>query len=151
MGFLSNLGKNLAEQAKRFAPAALSPEKRFARGLITISALMTMADGSAEESEVEKSSQIIAGHRSIQQHLTPADAHEMYGVIIGELQKAYTNSTSRLLEVNKRIAEIADSVKEPHWRRELIEFAGIMATSNSRGVAGDDERALQKKLSEALV
>jgi tellurite resistance protein len=150
MSFLSNLGKSIESHAKRFAPAALSPEKRFARAMITVSALLTMADGAAEESEIEQASTIIAGHRSIQQYLTPVEAHDMYALILGELKKAYTDSTTRLMEVNKRIAEISDTVKEPHWRRELIEFAGIMARSNGRGVAGDAERALEHKLAAAL-
>lgn len=150
MSFLKNLGQKIGEQAKRFAPAALSPEKRFARALITTTSLMTMADGSADASELEQSSQIIAGHNSIRQYLTPAEAHEMYALIISELEKAYSNPTARLLEVNKRIAEIADTVKEAHWRRELIEFAGILARSNARGAAGEAERALEKKLADAL-
>ena len=150
MGFFSNLGKSIEEQAKRFAPASLSPEKRFARAMITVSALITMADGTADDSEVEQASQIIAGHRSIQQYLTPTEAHEMYALVVTELQKAYTNSTTRLLEVNKRVAEIADTVKEANWRRELIEFGGVMARSNARGVAGEAERALEHKLAAAL-
>jgi tellurite resistance protein len=150
MGIFSGFGQKLQDQAKRFAPASLTPEKRFARALITTSALLTMADGSAEDSEIEQASQIIAGHRSIQQYLTPNDAHEMYGLIITELQEAFKNSTARLLEVNKRVADIADSVKEQNWRRELIEFSNIMAASNSRGQAGEPERAILQKIASAL-
>jgi tellurite resistance protein len=151
MGFFSNLGKSIEDQAKRFAPAALSPEKRFARAMITVSALITMADGNADESEIDQASEIIAGHHSIQQYLSQVEAHEMYGLIVTELQKTYTNPTSRLMETNKRIAEIVDTVKQANWRRELIEFAGIMGRSNVRGQAGDAERALEHKLAASLI
>ena len=104
MSFFSNLGKNLAEQAKRFAPAALSPEKRFARGMITVSALMTMADGSAEDSEVEKSSQISAGHRSIQQYLTPANSISSRRQCGSSTESAI--SAMRLLTSSRREVEL---------------------------------------------
>lgn len=150
MSFFKNFGSKLAEGAKRFAPAALTPEKRFARALITTSALITMADGSAEESEVEQASQIIAGHSSIKQYLTPTEAHDMYAEVVEELVSAYKNPTARLLEVNKRVAEIADTVKEANWRREIVEFAGVMGASNSRGQIGQDERAIIEKIKASL-
>ncbi|MBD8088422.1 hypothetical protein IFT48_00245 [Pseudomonas fluorescens] len=150
MSFLKNLGKSITASAKRFAPASLTPEKRFARALVTSSALITMADGSAEESEIEQASQIISGHNSIKQYLTPAEAHDMYAEIIEELVTAYKNPTSRLMEVNKRVAEIGDTVKEASWRREIIEFANVMASSNSRGRAGADEQAIIDKIKTIL-
>lgn len=150
MSIFKNLGSALAAGAKRFAPASLTPEKRFARALITSSALLTMADGSAEESEIEQASQIISGHNSIKQYLSPTEAHSMYAEVVEELVAAYKNSTSRLLEVNKRVAEIADTVKEPNWRREIIEFANVMGASNSRGRAGADEQAIIDKIKNAI-
>lgn len=150
MSFFKNLGSAITAGAKRFAPTSLTPEKRFARALITSSALITMADGSAESSEIEQASQIIAGHNSIKQYLAPTEAHEMYAEVIEELVTAYKNPTSRLLEVNKRVAEIADTVKESNWRREIVEFANVMGSSNSRGRAGSDEQAIIDKIKTAL-
>jgi len=150
MSFFKNLGNTLTAGVKRFAPASLTPEKRFARALVTSSALLTMADGSAEDSEIEQASQIIAGHNSIKQYLSPTEAHEMYAEVIEELVTAYKNPTSRLMEVNKRIAEIADTVKEANWRREIIEFANVMGSSNSRGRAGADEQVIIDKIKAAL-
>lgn len=141
----------LVENAKRLAPASLSPEKRFARALITGSALVALADGTADDGEINRASQIIAGHKSIKEYLVASEAHEMFSDVVQELQKAYRDPMNRLLEVNKRVAEIADTVKEPHYRQQVIEFAGVMGASNERGCIGSAEQAVIDKLKAALV
>lgn len=143
--------KDTVDAAKRYAPAALTPEKRFAKALINVSSLMTMADGKAEDSEIEAASEVIFNHTSIKQFLTPQEAHEMYSLGIGKLQtSAGKSSTAMKLEVNAIIAEIADSVKEGHRRREVVETAKMIGESNGNGRMGDDEKAMLAKIESAL-
>lgn len=142
---------NLADQAKRFSPAALTPEKRFAKALVTASSVMTMADGKAEDTEIESSSAILFNHRSIKQFLSPTEAQEMYSLQISKLQEADSKGKAiMLLEVNGMVAEIADSVKENHWRQEILEIAKMIGESNGSGRLGEAEQGVLNKLRAAL-
>lgn len=145
------LFQNAVEQAKRYSPSALTPEKRFAKGLITASSLMTMADGKAENSEIEAASTVLFNHRSIKQFLTPTEAQEMYSLQIAKLGEAGDKNPMALtLEVNGMVAEIADSVKENHWRQEILEIAKMVGESNGQGRLGTAEEAIFRKIQAAL-
>lgn len=144
--------KDTLDSAKRFAPSALTPEKRFAKALITASSLMTMADGKAETSEIEAASTVIFSHRSIKEFLTPTEAQEMYSLQITKLGEASDKNPMALtLEVNGMVAEVADSVKQSHWRQEILEIAKMVGESNGQGRLGSAEEALLRKLQGALV
>lgn len=143
--------KDTLDSAKRFAPSALTPEKRFAKALITASSLMTMADGKAETSEIEAASTVLFNHRSIKEFLTPAEAQEMYSLQITKLGEAGDKNPMALtLEVNGMVAEIADSVKQAHWRQEILEIAKMVGESNGQGRLGSAEEGILRKLQAAL-
>lgn len=148
---LKKFFQNTVDAAKRYAPSALTPEKRFAKAIISASSLLTMADGKAEESEIEAASTIIFSHRSIKQFLTPAEAQEMYAMQIEKLQQANIKGKVPFsLEVNGLVAEIADSVADRQWRAEVLETAKMVGESNGNGRLGDDEQAILKKLQTAM-
>lgn len=143
--------KNTVDAAKRYAPSALSPEKRFAKALINVSALMTMADGEADEGEVETTSQLIFAHTSIQQYLSSSEAHGMYSHGIETLQEAAKKGDMGLrLQVNAMVGEIADTVRESRWRAEILETAKMIGESNDQGRIGSDEQKMLDKIKNAL-
>ncbi len=152
---LSTIFGGLAAQAKelvnKYAPANLSPEKLFAKSLVQVNALVTMADGEAEDSEQQAASELIAANSSCMDYLGPEASFEILGLTLGDLEAA--NGKGKVmfnLEVNKILASIKQNVTDPIKREEIIAYATVMGETNSNGVAGPDEQAMIDKIVAAL-
>lgn len=148
---IKNMLNSLKDKAKQLAPAMLTPEKRFAKAVIATVSLMTMADGQADTSEIEASSNVIFGHKSVKEFLTVDEAKEMYANQIKSLDLLHKQGASAvLLEVNSMIAEIAESVTNNVWRAEIISVAKQIGASNESGSIGSDEKAILDKIESAF-
>lgn len=147
--------KNAAEGAtalgKKYAPAALSPEKRFAFGVVTACALITMADGDAEESEINEASDFLMNIEQINSYIGLEEANEIFAMQISELQKAHDQGSGMFaMAVNKMIGSIKSGVTDPEWTMSVMAVAEVMATKNSNGKAGPDEIAMLHKMRTAI-
>jgi len=148
---LSSLALQAKDLALKYSPSALTPEKRFAKACISACALLTMADGEAEATEVEMASEFIMGVPEIKKYFDMAEAHEIFALQLTALETASKKGNVMfLMETNKIIAEIHSSVDDESYVGTILAVAETMATSNSRGVAGKDELAVINTLKAAL-
>lgn len=145
---LKGMLNSIVDKAKQLSPSMLTPEKRFAKGIIATVSLMTMADGEADSSEIEASSNVIFNHKSVQEFLSADDAKKMYAGQIKLLQDSLSNhgQPGFLLEVNSMIAELASSIVDSSWREEIITVAKAIGASNESGTLGEKEQAILVKI-----
>jgi tellurite resistance protein len=137
--------------AAKWAPTALSPEKKFGKGIVTACTLITMADGEAEESELDAAVDFIVNIPEIGEYLGVEAANEVLAMQIEELQAAHNKGTAMFtMTINKMAAEIRNNVENPEWRSTVLAVAEAMASSNSNGVAGADEQKILDRLNALL-
>lgn len=154
MGFLDALSGVLGDAkalAQKYTPEGLSPEKRFAKACVTVCALITMADGDAEESEIDMAAEFLGGIEEINDYIGIGEANEIFGMQIVALQAAFAKGKGMFaMEINKLIGEIKSGVTMAQWQMAVVAVAESMATSNSRGLVGEDEQAMLNKISTAI-
>nr|VFK78443.1 MAG: Tellurite resistance protein [Candidatus Kentron sp. SD] len=149
--FLKNVTAQADEVRKKYAPKALSPEKRYAHGIVTVCALLAMADGELEESEVEAASRFLMGVNEVQQYFGEADALELFSQLVNDLQSESTKGKAFFkMQTNKMIAEIKGMVARQDWRSNIMLIAKEMAKSNQAGKAGPHEQAILNQLETTL-
>nr|VFJ48462.1 MAG: Tellurite resistance protein TerB [Candidatus Kentron sp. FM]VFJ48712.1 MAG: Tellurite resistance protein TerB [Candidatus Kentron sp. FM]VFK08163.1 MAG: Tellurite resistance protein TerB [Candidatus Kentron sp. FM] len=145
--FLRNVTAQADEIRKKYAPKALSPEKRYAHGIATVCALLAMADGELEESEVEAASQFLMGVNEVQQYFGEADALELFSQLVNDLQSESTKGKAFFkMQTNKMIAQIKETVTRQDWRSNIMLIAKEMAKSNQAGKPGAHEQAMLDQL-----
>ena len=148
---VKNAADGAAALGKKYAPAALSPEKRFAFGVITACALITMADGDAEEREIDEASDFLSHTEQVNAYVGLEEANEIFAMQISELQRAFGKSKGMFaMAVNKMIGSIKSGVTDPEWTMSVMAVAEVMSTKNSSGKAGTDEIAMLHKLRTAI-
>lgn len=151
MTFLNQALAQMKDMTAKYAPTALSPEKRYGKGCVTACALVTMADGEAEASELDMAADFIMGIDTINDYLGVEEANEILALQIGALQKAFDkNAAMFTMEVNKMLAEIKSGVESAEWRDSIKALAESMASSNSAGKAGPDEQKMLDKIENAI-
>ena len=149
MDFYESLRNKAAELATKYAPAALNNEKRFAKGCISSAALMTMADGNAEPSELDMGAQFISGIEEIKNTFGEEEANEIFALQVSNLQDT-ANPAMFTMAVNKMIAEMKGGIEDPAWKSTIVSIAETMGSANSNGVAGGDEIAMINKIKAAM-
>ena len=147
-----NLAMNSAkDMVAKYGPAVLSPEKRFGKACVTACALVTMADGEAEDSELDMSADFMAGIPEITEYLGAEEANEIFAMQISALQENYAkNKAMFTMEVNRMLAEMKTGVESAEWKGSVNAIAEAMGSSNGNGTAGDDEVAMIAKISTAM-
>lgn len=154
MSFLNALSGVLSDAkalAQKYTPESLSPEKRFGKACVTVCALVTMADGDAEESEIDMAAEFLGGIDEIKDYIGIGEANEIFGMQIVALQSGFSKGKGMFaMEVNKLIGEIKSGVTDAQWQMAVIAVAEAMASSNSRGTVGDDEQVMLNKLTTAI-
>lgn len=154
MSFFDKLGDVLSDAkslAQKYTPEGLSAEKRFGKACVTVCALITMADGDVEESEIDMAAEFLGGIDEIKDYIGIGEANEIFGMQIMALESAFTKGKGMFaMEVNKLIGEIKSGVTDAQWQMAVIAVAEAMASSNSRGAIGDDEDEMLNKLVTAI-
>jgi tellurite resistance protein len=149
--FLSKAASSAEEMRKKYAPQVLNPEKRYARGIISVTALLAMADGVLEESEVETASKFLQGIEEIQKYLGETAALELFSLLVNELEAESKKGKAFFkLYINKMISEIKQTVTKPEWRSSIMVIATEMASSNTEGKVGQEEQAILDQLKASL-
>nr|VFK23050.1 MAG: Tellurite resistance protein TerB [Candidatus Kentron sp. MB]VFK26637.1 MAG: Tellurite resistance protein TerB [Candidatus Kentron sp. MB]VFK74516.1 MAG: Tellurite resistance protein TerB [Candidatus Kentron sp. MB] len=149
--FLKNVTTQADEIRKKYAPKMLSPEKRYARGIVSVCALLAMADGELEESEVEAASQFLMGVNEIQQYFGESDALELFSQLVNDLQTESTKGRAfSKMQINKMIAELKETVTRQDWRSNIMLIAKEMAGANHAGKPGAHEQNIISQLEAAI-
>jgi tellurite resistance protein len=148
---MNNMVSGVSELYSKYAPTALSSEKQFGKGIVTSCALIAIADGEVEDSELDFAAEFIDGIDDIVNYLGAEEAHEILSLQINSLETAYKKGTAMFtLTVNKMISEIKANVTDPGQREVILGIAASMTESNSKGVAGEDETKMLNKLNQAI-
>lgn len=143
MSFLDNLKSKASSAVKKYSPDMLSPDRRYAKGIIVVCALLTMADGEAEDSEIEASYQFINGIDIITQHLSAEESSEIFRSTLELLDTAHKLTSAHVrIQENALISGIVEGISDPEFRQNVALIAETMARSNSRDQQGPEESAL---------
>ena len=154
---MSNAFSNVLEKLVRNVPSVVFPEKRFARALIQVCALIDMAiegDAEQEKSEVYSTrvneiSSILFEHKTVKETFSPSGAHNEYLKCISSIKSAFGMSDQDYrIECDRIIAEIADNVKDSAWRADLIKVSERVAGESKS--SGGDLSAILSKISKSL-
>lgn len=139
----------LSSAKDKFAPSALSPKKRFGKAVVDVCALMVMADGEAEEAEIEKAYEFLSDIEAIRSCISPEEVSEMFRASISALARAYKKSSIEFkFRTSAVVLEISSSVTSEGYRNNLIFIAKNMAEASSSD--GADEKNMIIKLEKAL-
>lgn len=151
MDYLNAFASKAKDAVSKYGPAMLSPEKKYGKAIVTACALITMADGEAEDSELDMASDFIAGIPEVSEYLGGEEANEIFALQITSLQSAFAeNKAMFTMEVNRMLAEMKSGVDNTEWISSVNAVAEAMSTSNSNGVAGDDEKAMIAKIINSI-
>lgn len=154
---MSNAFSNVLEKLVRNVPSVIFPEKRFARALIQVCALIDMAiegDAGQEKSEIHSTrvneiSSILFEHKTVKETFSPSAAHNEYLKCISSIKSAFEMSDQDYrIECDRIIAEIADNVKDSAWRADLIKASELVAGESK--YSGGDLSAILSKISKSL-
>jgi len=147
-----NLAMNSAkDMVAKYGPAVLSPEKRFAKACVTACALVTMADGEAEDEELDMAADFMVGVPEISEYLGGEEANEIFAMQISTLQENFAkNKAMFTMEVNRMLAEMKSGIDDHTWKNSVVAIAEAMGTSNSRGAIGNDEAAMIAKITSTM-
>lgn len=143
--------KSLKDASSQYIlPTGLSDDKLFAFTKVKILGLITMADGVADEKEIDMATEVIKVDTNILQYIGEDEAKEHYGNVVQALELAADkNPTVLKIETNKVLDEIAKASSLPQkMRNEIIFYAEEMAVAD--GKVDKDEVALVEKIAKAL-
>lgn len=124
------------------AESVQTAEQRFAKALISVSALMVTADSNTTPQAMVALGQLLVGNQHVRKHFEVEDACALYVEEVNGLKQSR--------QVEAVIERIADSVEDRLWRDEVLETAELVGMSNINICMGAAERAMLGKLQTAL-
>ena len=151
MDYLNLAMSSAKDMVAKYGPSVLSPEKRFGKACVTACALVTMADGEAEDSELDMAADFMAGIPEIAEYLGAEEANEIFAMQISALQENFVkNKAMFTMEVNRMLAEMKSSIDNAEWKGSVNAIAEAMGSANSNNAAGQDEAAMIAKIATAM-
>jgi tellurite resistance protein len=146
---LKKAADRATDLAKLYAPSALSPEKRFAKAIVMGCAMVTMADGQVEESEINTCDTFIRNIPEIKQYLGETQAQELLMHVINELNAQFKMGVAMFdLMVNRYVSEMREGVTNPQWQDTVILTAQTVAGSGTS--TGAKEQQIINKIKQAF-
>lgn len=128
---VSDLGGKVAKGAARYAPAAMSEDKRFSNAYAASLALLVCADLEVEADETIAALNFMQGDPSLRDRGLIVSALGFYGEFIDDLSGTFSNQPSYLLKKAQIIQEHIAVDLNPAYKRDLMTLCNALIGANA--------------------